>query len=433
MMTIDPRLVTVHESVQVDCPVEEAFGLFTTRMGEWWPLDQASYGGGRAKDIFLEPRVGGRFFERFVDGDELQVGSVVVCEPPWRIVFTWTTADWEGETEVEVTFTTQEVGTRVDLSHRGFDRLGPLGPDVAAKFRGGWPGVMHAFKQRGLWQSRGVRPSPSDSSKAGYELEFEDTFDGEELDESRWFPYYLPQWSSRTASAARYQIGGGQLRLIIEADQQPWCPEFDGGIRVSSLQTGVFSGPVGSYVGQQRFNPDLLVRETQRNARLYTPQYGLFELRAKAIDDPRCMVALWMIGYEDEPDRSAEICICEIFGRDLKPDRAAVGMGVHPFGDPSIVDEFAAEVVAIDAREYHVYAAEWTPEYVAFFVDHRLIKTVEQSPQYPMQFMLGIYEFPDDAPPLAPAHPYPKQFTIDYFRGYRPLSRQPAHARTAGT
>ena len=148
MMTTDPRLIAVHESVHVGCPVEEAFALFTTGMGEWWPLDKASYGGDRAKDIFLEPQVGGRFFERFVDGDELQVGTVVVCEPPWRIIFTWTTADWEGETEVEVTFTPHDDGTRVDLSHRGFDRIGPIGTDVAAKFRGGWPGVMHAFVQR---------------------------------------------------------------------------------------------------------------------------------------------------------------------------------------------------------------------------------------------------------------------------------------------
>jgi hypothetical protein len=58
-MTIYTRLIAVHESVQVDCPVEEAFGLFTTHMGKWWPLDKASYGGNRAKDIFLEPQVGG--------------------------------------------------------------------------------------------------------------------------------------------------------------------------------------------------------------------------------------------------------------------------------------------------------------------------------------------------------------------------------------
>ncbi len=55
-------------------------------------------------------------------------------------------------------------------------------------------------------------------SKAGYELEFEDTFDGSSLDERRWIPHYLTQRSSRERSAARFQIGGGCLRLLIEAD-----------------------------------------------------------------------------------------------------------------------------------------------------------------------------------------------------------------------
>src|SRR6266536_3805195 len=263
------------------------------------------------------------------------------------------------------------------------------------------------------------------ASKAGYELEFEDTFDGDRLDEERWLPYHLPHWSSREAAAARYRTGDGCLRLLIARDQPPWCPEFDGQVRVSSLQTGVYAGPVGSAVGQHRFNPHAVVRQAQRSTRLYTPQYGLFELRAKAIDDPRCMVALWMIGYEDEPDRSAEICICEIFGRNVTASSVGVGMGLHPFGDARSRDEFSVEPIAIDAREFHVYAAEWTPDYVAFFVDHRLVKTVEQSPGYPMQFMLGIYEFPDDEQPAQPAHPYPKQFIVDYFRGYQPTTPQP--------
>jgi hypothetical protein len=259
--------------------------------------------------------------------------------------------------------------------------------------------------------------------RAGYELEFEDTFDGDRLDEGRWIPCHLPHWSSRAFSAARYEIGDGCLRLLIVEDQPPWCPEFDGQVRVSSLQTGVFAGPVGSSVGQHRFNARAVVREQQRNARLYTPSYGLFELRARAIDDPHCMVALWMIGYEDEPDRSAEICICEIFGRDVGPDSVKIGMGVHPFGDRRLVDDFSAETLALDARQFHVYAAEWTPDHVAFFVDDQLVKTVHQSPGYPMQFMLGIYEFPGEGAPAVPAGRYPKQFTIDYFRGYRPVRR----------
>jgi glycosyl hydrolase family 16 len=241
-------------------------------------------------------------------------------------------------------------------------------------------------------------------------LEFEDQFDADVLDR-RWLPHYLPQWSSRERSRARYEVGGGRLRLLIEEDQQPWCPEYDGQVRVSSLQTGVFAGPVGSTIGQHRFNPGAVVREAQETQRLYTPQYGRFEIRAKAIDDPNAMVALWMIGFEDQPRRSGEICVCEIFGRDVAAEHAGVGVGIHPFGDPDLVDEFETVRVPIDAREFHVYSAEWMPDAVAFHVDDELVKTVTQSPSYPMQLMLNIYEF-------EPGGAYPKIFEVDWVRGW---------------
>ena len=277
-------------------------------------------------------------------------------------------------------------------------------------------------------QVTGRRPAAI-LDRAGYELEAEDSFDRPVLDERLWIPYYLPHWSSRAASAARYAVGEGTLRLLIEADQEPWSQDLTGHLRVSSLQTGVFAGPIGAVIGQHRFREGILVREAQRNVALYTPQYGLFELRARALDDPVNMVALWMIGYEDEPTRSAEICICEIFGRDVGPLQTRVGMGVHPFGDPAIKDEFAAETVSIDARESHTYTAEWTPDDVAFYVDERLIKVVRQSPAYPMQFMLNIYEFADD--PGLPSAPdrYPKTFVVERFRGYRPIAGPSARPR----
>jgi beta-glucanase (GH16 family) len=101
------------------------------------------------------------------------------------------------------------------------------------------------------------------------------------------------------------------------------------------------------------------------------------------------MVALWMIGYEDQPERSA------------------------------IVDEFSKESIAIDIRQYHTYAADWTPTYIAFYVDDRLIKLVRQSIAYPMQFMLGIYEFADGPAPASPVERYPKEFVVDWFRAWR--------------
>jgi len=71
----------------------------------------------------------------------------------------------------------------------------------------------------------------------------------------------------------------------------------------------------------------------------YTPTYGYFELSAKATLTPGNHFALWMIGYEDEPARSSEICICEVFGKHGGPTSAKIGFGVHPFGDPRIVDD----------------------------------------------------------------------------------------------
>jgi hypothetical protein len=106
-------------------------------------------------------------------------------------------------------------------------------------------------------------------NKAGCVLEVEDDFSGPRLNERLWLPYYLPQWGSRSASAARYSHRDGTLQLRIDAGQPPSCPEFDGWLLVSSLQTGVFSGPLGSGIGQHHFREGLVVQEAQPSAALY--------------------------------------------------------------------------------------------------------------------------------------------------------------------
>jgi hypothetical protein len=246
--------------------------------------------------------------------------------------------------------------------------------------------------------------------------EFEDTFESSTLDPGRWLPYYLPQWSSRERAAARYEVGGGRLRLLITADQEPWCPELDGETRVSSLQTGVFAGPLGSRIGQHRFDDRAIVTELQPEQCLYTPLYGRVELRARIAPDATTMGALWMIGFEDEPERSGEICICELFGREAGIGEAGVGMGIHPFRDPQLVDEHELVRLPIDVADFHVYAMDWTPGAVSFSVDGKTVKTVEQAPDYPMQLMLNVYEFPES--PERPPAAYPKVFEVDFVRGY---------------
>ena len=257
--------------------------------------------------------------------------------------------------------------------------------------------------------------------RSEYELEVDETFEEPHLDERLWLPYYLPHWSSRAATRARYDVGGGELRLRIDADQPPWNPEKDGWIRVSGLQTGQFSGPVGSRSGQLLFTDALVVQESQPVQALYTPTYGLFEVRLRAVADPAGMVALWMIGFEDEPERSGEICVCEVFGRDMSAETARVGMGIHPWADPTLRDDFEQVALDIDAREPHWYAAEWRPRRVRFFVDEQLVKVVDQAPTYPMQSMLTLYEFNNGPDPLSPPEAYPKVVVVERFRGWRPV------------
>jgi len=259
--------------------------------------------------------------------------------------------------------------------------------------------------------------------KPGYRLEFHDEFDGATLDTTKWLPFYLPQWSSRAQSAPRYVMKNSQLILQITQDQLPWCPEFDGGVRCSSLQTGVFAGPVGSAIGQHRFNKACVVREAQTNARTYTPQYGYFELRAKGLRTSGSLAALWMIGYEDTPERSAEITVCELAGTRTSPTRSSIRYGVHPFADPAITDEFYEDPFDIDTAQFHLYAVEWTPAHIDYYLDNVKIRTIDQSPAYPMQFMLNLYELPFVGTWTGEINlndPYPKEFAVDYFRAYQP-------------
>src|SRR3954469_2473768 len=175
--------------------------------------------------------------------------------------------------------------------------------------------------QRG--EDVGVRLDRSD-----YELVFAEDFDAAAPAEDRWVAHYLPQWTTPDRSAARYDVHAGRLRLRIDADQPAWRPE-DGELRVSNLQTGSFSGPVGSARGTHRHRPDLVVRTPQPTRRLFTPTGGLVEARLRASVDPTCMLAIWLVGLEESaPDESGEICIAELYGSRIGAPGCSVRTGL---------------------------------------------------------------------------------------------------------
>ena len=204
---------------------------------------------------------------------------------------------------------------------------------------------------------------------------FLETFDGSDLDGSRWLPHYLPQWSSRAESAAAYEVAGSELRLSIPLDQGLWCAGTHAKpLRVSGVQSGVFSGPVGSTIGQQPFVADQVVRAEQPAWWGWTPELGRIEVRARMGLAQTSMASVWMVGLEDSPERCGEICLFEVFGNTIAADgsSADVGTGLHPFRDPSLVEEFSADQQLIDVRQPHTYAVEWRPEGVTFLLDDRV-------------------------------------------------------------
>jgi uncharacterized protein YndB with AHSA1/START domain len=143
--------ITVRRSIVVEAPRELAFDVFTKGFDSWWPRD---YHIGKAEMLaaILEPRPGGRWYEKGVDGSECDWGKVIVWDPPSRIVVSWhVNGRWErdtdGASEVDVRFIAETRSrTRVELEHRGLERHA-FAEDLRAGVdgEGGWPGLLERY------------------------------------------------------------------------------------------------------------------------------------------------------------------------------------------------------------------------------------------------------------------------------------------------
>ncbi len=148
-------LEPVRKSIVVKASQEKAFRVFTTGIDSWWPRTH-HIGKSPMKRVLIAEHTGGRCYTEQEDGSECDWGTVLAWEPPVRLAFAWqVTAKWEYEpelsrcTEVEVRFTVLgERLTRVDLEHRGFERLGEAAPFVRAGFDSlnAWQGMLEGYR-----------------------------------------------------------------------------------------------------------------------------------------------------------------------------------------------------------------------------------------------------------------------------------------------
>jgi hypothetical protein len=134
-------------SFDVACSVEHAFGVWTSGIGTWWPPDHTVTGQGDL-DVVLQGSVGGRIYERTSDGVEHDWGEVTAWEPPSYFAYLWhLRQDRADATEVEIHFLAQGTGvTRVEIEHRGWERLGSVGEERRARNRAGWDTLLPHFR-----------------------------------------------------------------------------------------------------------------------------------------------------------------------------------------------------------------------------------------------------------------------------------------------
>jgi uncharacterized protein YndB with AHSA1/START domain len=153
-MTTQAQDTSVRTEVIVDAPIERAFRVFTHNFDRIKPREHNMLAVDIAESVF-EPRVGGRIYDRGVDGSECQWARVLAYEPPDRIVFSWDiNPQWQIEidldktSEVEVRFIAGSPGrTRVELEHRNLDRhgVGWEGMREGVRDDQGWPLYLQRF------------------------------------------------------------------------------------------------------------------------------------------------------------------------------------------------------------------------------------------------------------------------------------------------
>ncbi len=153
-MSIQTEQTWVRASVVVEAPLDRAFAVFTQDFDRIKPHEHNVLPVDIAETVF-EPHVGGRIFDRGVDGSEFVWARVLAFEPPNRVVFSWDLnprfeiePDHSKASEVEVRFLAEAPGrTRVELEHRNLDRHGAgwLAERDAVAGDGGWPLYLRRF------------------------------------------------------------------------------------------------------------------------------------------------------------------------------------------------------------------------------------------------------------------------------------------------
>ena len=134
---------TIRREIQIPQPREQVWRAIadSAALADWmFPND-------------FEPRVGHRFTFRVPGNPKMNFDGLVVqcevleCEPPSRLVFTWTAGGPVVDTRVSFRLEPDGDGTRLFFEHAGFDLSHPNGPQARGGAEYGWAKMLEQLSE----------------------------------------------------------------------------------------------------------------------------------------------------------------------------------------------------------------------------------------------------------------------------------------------
>jgi beta-glucanase (GH16 family) len=201
------------------------------------------------------------------------------------------------------------------------------------------------------WQYHGNFFSPSrlDCSNQSYKLVFYDEFDGTAIDATKWHTYSAEFCADGNCFGARgrdgdiaglfldenVEVNNGILKLHTKKEPNTWFGEsFD-----------YSAAMIYSKFPEYKF------------------LYGKFEARIKMHNGSGLWPAFWLWG-------GPEIDIIEY----IKPDKDFFATDLHNAGKQDSEKASVSNITDF-TQNFHVYAVEWSPHKIEWFVDNNLVRT----------------------------------------------------------
>ena len=222
-------------------------------------------------------------------------------------------------------------------------------------------------------QKREKIRQPIKCPTGSYELVWQDEFEGNQLDTNYWRTTYgspkpwdctLPRGECGTElqiyQANNVQVNKGTLKLITRKESITYQGIYEAAHTCANKNIG------DTFSLDFKYTSGIIVTKSDKIAF----QYGRYETRCKLPIGAGFWPAFWLWGGGGETGRAGEMDILEIFDTAQPIFTTSIHNG----------NRKARQDIPLtwDIRDWHIYAVEYDPTEVRYFVDGQLIRTYKR-------------------------------------------------------